>query len=80
MSHLSEKNGRLSFETQLKIEFLLPNNGSKKRLEKSLINQILERSSCYQTLETNNSYYQAFKTNNSMLYGKIKIKIYKKDI
>ena len=28
------KDGGLSFETQLKIEFLLPNNGSKKCLEK----------------------------------------------
>ena len=30
------KYGGLSFETQLKIEFLPPNNGSKKWLEKSL--------------------------------------------
>ena len=28
------KDGGLSFETQLKIEFLSPNNGSKKCLEK----------------------------------------------
>ena len=32
------KDGGLSFETQLRIEFLPPNNGSKKCLEKSLIN------------------------------------------
>ena len=30
------KDGGLSFETQLKIEFLPPNNSSKKCLEKSL--------------------------------------------
>ena len=29
------KDGELSFETRLKIEFLPPNNGSKKCLEKS---------------------------------------------
>ena len=32
------KDRELSFETQLKIEFLPPNNGSKKCLEKSLVN------------------------------------------
>ena len=31
------KDEGLSFETQLKIEFLPPNNGSKKCLEKSLL-------------------------------------------
>ena len=31
-----KQDGGLSFETQLKIEFLLSNNGSKKCLEKSL--------------------------------------------
>ena len=31
------KNGRWSFETQLKIEFLPPKNDSKQCLEKSLI-------------------------------------------
>ena len=30
------KEGGLSFETQLKIEFLSPNNGGKKHLEKSM--------------------------------------------
>ena len=30
------KGGELSFETQLKIKFLPPNNGSKQCLEKSL--------------------------------------------
>ena len=30
------KDGGLSFETQMKIEFLPPHNGSKKCLEKSL--------------------------------------------
>ena len=34
----------LSFETQLKIEFLPPNNDSKKCLEKSLLSQILKKS------------------------------------
>ena len=32
-----KRDGGLSFETQLKIEFLPPNNGSKKCLEKSLL-------------------------------------------
>ena len=30
------KDGELNFETQLKIEFLPPNNGSRKCFEKSL--------------------------------------------
>ena len=30
------KDGGLSFKTQLKIEFLPPNNGGKKFLEKSM--------------------------------------------
>ena len=33
------KDGGLSFENQLKIEFLPPNNGSKKCLEKSLASE-----------------------------------------
>ena len=37
MSYWNEKDGRLSFETQLKIEFLPLNNGSKKCLEKTLM-------------------------------------------
>ena len=36
MSYWNGKDGRLSFETQLKIEFVPHNNGSKKCLEKSL--------------------------------------------
>ena len=36
-----KQDGGLSFKTQLKIKFLLPNNDSKKCLEKSLINEIL---------------------------------------
>ena len=32
MSHRKEKNGRLSFETQLKIKFLPLKNSSKKML------------------------------------------------
>ena len=35
------KNEGLSFETQLKIEFLLQNNGSKKFMEKSLLSKAL---------------------------------------
>ena len=35
MSYWNEKDGRLSFETQLKIEFLPPHNSSKNCLEKS---------------------------------------------
>ena len=33
---LKGKRRKISFETQLKIEFLPPNNGSEKCLEKSL--------------------------------------------
>ena len=36
-----KQDGGLSFKTQLKIKFFLPNNGSKKCLEKSLISEIL---------------------------------------
>ena len=42
MCYWNEKDGRLSFKTQLKIEFLLPNNGSEKCLEKSLISSFGE--------------------------------------
>ena len=35
------KDEGLSFETQLKIEFLPPNNGSNKCLEKSLLADVL---------------------------------------
>ena len=35
------KDQGLSFETQLKIEFLPPNNGSNKCLEKSLLADVL---------------------------------------
>ena len=38
------KDRGLIFETQLKIEFLPPNNGSKKCLEKSLQSQIFKKS------------------------------------
>ena len=34
------KNGGLSFETQLKIEFLPPNNGCKQCLEKFLVAEL----------------------------------------
>ena len=34
----------MSFKNQLKIEFLLPNNGSKKCLEKSLILDVWQSS------------------------------------
>ena len=36
MSYWNEKDGRLSFESQLKIDFLPSNNDSRKCLEKSL--------------------------------------------
>ena len=36
MGYWNEKDERLTFETQLKIEFLLPNNSSENCLEKSL--------------------------------------------
>ena len=36
MTYWNEKDESLSFETQLKVEFLPPNKGSKKCLEKSL--------------------------------------------
>ena len=45
------KDGELSFETRLKIEFLPPNNGSKKCLEKSLYICFLY-SGCYVQIET----------------------------
>ena len=35
INYWNGKDGRLSFETQLKIAFLPPNNGSKKSLKKS---------------------------------------------
>ena len=41
------KDGGLSFETQLKIGFLSPNNGSKKCWEKSLLS-ILTNFKCCQ--------------------------------
>ena len=37
------KDGQLSFETQLKIEFLPLNDGNKKCLKKSLLSQILKK-------------------------------------
>ena len=40
------KDGGLSFETQLRIEFLPPNNGSKKWLEKSLDSIVRRFTSC----------------------------------
>ena len=40
------KDGGLSFETQLRIEFLPPNNGSKKCLEKSLDSNVRRFTSC----------------------------------
>ena len=44
MSYWNDKRQGLSFETQLKIKFLPPNNSSKKCLEKSLLSQILKKS------------------------------------
>ena len=38
------KDGGLSFQTQLKIEFSPPNNGSQKCLEKSLLGMVTEKS------------------------------------
>ena len=49
------KDGRLSFESQLKIKFLPPNNDSKKCSEKSLIKSpyLLQSNFKSQILEQN---------------------------